>query len=636
MRARASSSPSPSPFLPLLLLLLLSLTSLPSALSQSCTPLNLTTPSFPSITAPVSGGQDLLQLTNLTVPATLAITGGTITALAVNINNTGATSSSFRLALYTQTAGVITLLASTAEAVLPGSGPLHVTSLPTSPVAVLPPGTSILLLAVWFNEPNGGSLAVEQDVSSNGPATVTVSYPYTSTGPFPANVTQGLNPFGLFRTSLQVEATLGVGCSLSSSAGGAAVGASSSAFSSSALSSSAFSSSPASSSVSSSRFSSSPVSSSAVSSSAVSSSAVSSSAFSSSPASSSVFSSSTFSSSPVSSSPASSSAASSSAVSSSFVSSSAVSSSALSSAVSSSAVSSSVVSSSAVSSSAVSSSAASSSVLSSSVVFSSAVSSSAVSSSAASSSAVSSSGLSSSAVAAASSRPVATGAAMILGDPQFTGFLGQRYQVHGVDGYVYNLISAASLQLNARFTFLQSGRCPTVSGVVASDSCWSHPGSYLGELGLQLLVDGQLHRLLLVSGGAEQGFLQVQWDGVDVSVGASGSVGDHVSDDEVSWLRVSSHELRVTTPLFSFTFANSDRFINQQVQLRVPTHTLSTHGLLGQTHRRPRGASAAAVQGHRATRDVLEGDVDDYTLTEQHVFGTDFRFNQFELKQLKL
>ena len=225
-----------------------------------------------------------------------------------------------------------------------------------------------------------------------------------------------------------------------------------------------------------------------------------------------------------------------------------------------------------------------------------------------------------------------TGAAgRVLGDPQFTGFLGQRYQVHGVDGYVYNLISAASLQLNARFTFLQSGRCPTVSGVVASDSCWSHPGSYLGELGLQLLVDGQLHRLLLVSGGAEQGFLQVQWDGVDVSVGASGSVGDHVSDDEVSWLRVSSHELRVTTPLFSFTFANSDRFINQQVQLRVPTHTLSTHGLLGQTHRRPRGASAAAVQGHRATRDVLEGDVDDYTLTEQHVFGTDFRFNQFHV-----
>lgn len=52
----------------------------------------------------------------------------------------------------------------------------------------------------------------------------------------------------------------------------------------------------------------------------------------------------------------------------------------------------------------------------------------------------------------------------VSGDPQFSGFLGQQYQIHGVDGLVYNIISDPILQFNARFTFLEKGTCPVVKG----------------------------------------------------------------------------------------------------------------------------------------------------------------------------
>ena len=41
-----------------------------------------------------------------------------------------------------------------------------------------------------------------------------------------------------------------------------------------------------------------------------------------------------------------------------------------------------------------------------------------------------------------------------LGDPQFYGSLGQSYQVHGIDGEAYSLISDALVQINGRFHFL--------------------------------------------------------------------------------------------------------------------------------------------------------------------------------------
>jgi len=71
--------------------------------------------------------------------------------------------------------------------------------------------------------------------------------------------------------------------------------------------------------------------------------------------------------------------------------------------------------------------------------------------------------------------------ASVTGDPSFVGLLGQKYQVHGMDGAVYNLISDIHLQVNSRFVFLSSGRCPIIDGLPAAN-CYSHPGSYLGSI----------------------------------------------------------------------------------------------------------------------------------------------------------
>jgi hypothetical protein len=81
----------------------------------------------------------------------------------------------------------------------------------------------------------------------------------------------------------------------------------------------------------------------------------------------------------------------------------------------------------------------------------------------------------------------------IVGDPMSLGLRGQSYQVHGIDGAVYNLIFAEDLQVNSRFEFLTDGTCPVISGVPLHN-CWSHAGSYLGAIGIQQVVDGLYHR----------------------------------------------------------------------------------------------------------------------------------------------
>jgi hypothetical protein len=48
----------------------------------------------------------------------------------------------------------------------------------------------------------------------------------------------------------------------------------------------------------------------------------------------------------------------------------------------------------------------------------------------------------------------------VLG-PVFTGFLGQVYQFHGVPWAIHNLLTSASLQLNANFTLIAQGQSMT-------------------------------------------------------------------------------------------------------------------------------------------------------------------------------
>ena len=202
----------------------------------------------------------------------------------------------------------------------------------------------------------------------------------------------------------------------------------------------------------------------------------------------------------------------------------------------------------------------------------------------------------------------------IQGDPQFVGLRGQSYQVHGIDGAVYNIISEQSTQVNARFVFLRSGECPLIGGF-ADSNCWSHPGSYLGELSFQQLVDGELHAALVTAGPAKKGFAGVQMDGKVVAIGQTVSFGSF------SLTVKSTHSVEVTTEHFAFELSNSDMFVNQAVRATVPLSSLSSHGLLGQTH---------SGKTHPGPLRHVEGNVDDYVIADSDVFGTDFLYNQFQ------
>ena len=202
----------------------------------------------------------------------------------------------------------------------------------------------------------------------------------------------------------------------------------------------------------------------------------------------------------------------------------------------------------------------------------------------------------------------------VKGDPAFVGLRGQSFQVHGLDGVVYALVSSPYTAVNARFVFLSSGRCPVVEGEV-QPSCWSHPGSYLGAVSVQERVEGAgVQRLLLAAGAASTGFSAVQLNGQRLQVGDAVQVGSLSVSVLSGWrVAVSTRELR-------FVFDNSDGFINQAVSAQRPLSELRAHGLLGQTH---------SPVIHPSRLRYIEGDVDDYAITDNDLFGHAFAYDRF-------
>ena len=203
----------------------------------------------------------------------------------------------------------------------------------------------------------------------------------------------------------------------------------------------------------------------------------------------------------------------------------------------------------------------------------------------------------------------------IIGDPQFVGLRGQQYQVHGVAGEVYNIVSSAALQYNARFVFLDSGACPVVDGKLQRKGCYSHPGSYLGELGLKTAGERELIRL--EAGGAQQGFAAVTLNERELAVGETALL-----EDGAGFIaRNSSHVVSVSVGAWAFVFDNSDMFVNQRVAVSGDASALRSHGLLGQTWRE---------QSYpRSPIKFIQGKVDDYVIREGDVFGDSFAFNAF-------
>jgi len=105
-------------------------------------------------------------------------------------------------------------------------------------------------------------------------------------------------------------------------------------------------------------------------------------------------------------------------------------------------------------------------------------------------------------------RPVLGG---VTGDPQFSGFLNQQYQVHGTPGHIYDIITTPNMQVNAEFVFLDHGVCPKFEK--DETLCWTHPGTYLGSIGLTMALkrhhqdgeNGTVVRVLIQSGPADKG-----------------------------------------------------------------------------------------------------------------------------------
>ena len=219
--------------------------------------------------------------------------------------------------------------------------------------------------------------------------------------------------------------------------------------------------------------------------------------------------------------------------------------------------------------------------------------------------------------------------AAAIGDPTFVGFLGQRYQVHGIDGAIYAVLSQATLAVNARFVFLSAGRCPTVDGVV-STNCWSHPGSYFGALSFQTTAGD---RLSISAGSADVGFASIMHDDQQVAT----KVGTIVRGAALSLQVLSSHIVMVEVGNYRVTVENSDKFVNlvavEVLNWRQLRSVDQPHGLLGQTYSMKKGTASrpAAVSAEQvlSAHSVVDGDVDDYLIVSNDLFAVDFVYNKF-------
>jgi hypothetical protein len=221
----------------------------------------------------------------------------------------------------------------------------------------------------------------------------------------------------------------------------------------------------------------------------------------------------------------------------------------------------------------------------------------------------------------------------VVGDPQFSGFQSQSYQVHGVPDSYFNLISTPEFYLNSRFVYLANGVCD-----YDDTPCWTHPGTYIDRLAF---VSND-YRVEVVAGTHQQG-LKVSVNGKHVAVNGRVSMP---SISNTSSVHVSSHShATVSMGEFSMDITNSDLFfnigtaLNDAETLRAGAKVLTIpqgktaaeadklisrtyperqiHGLLGQTWRNIQWPNGKSIQG----------DVSDYET--ENLWSSDFVYTQF-------
>lgn len=218
----------------------------------------------------------------------------------------------------------------------------------------------------------------------------------------------------------------------------------------------------------------------------------------------------------------------------------------------------------------------------------------------------------------------------VLGDPQFTGFNGQSYQVHGTSGTVYNIISSPSFTYNALFTYLESGKCRQGTG------CFSHPGNYFGAVGIVIRDSGNNSQELLVSAGDVAVGLNVVLNNATVAVS---SAPLHIGDYTVSL--PSAFELLLESTEFVIRVQNSDGFLNQDISIgsslarQIANYKRSVkssaegadrlaeelpHGILGQSW---------STKTYQNRWKHIQGQLFDYVV-QDGILGHDFKYNRFE------
>ena len=218
-----------------------------------------------------------------------------------------------------------------------------------------------------------------------------------------------------------------------------------------------------------------------------------------------------------------------------------------------------------------------------------------------------------------------TSAPSIRGDPAFVGLRGQSFQIHGLDGSVYSIITDPTFQLNSRFAFLTGPRpCPVMPSTgLPSVACWAHDGSYLADLGLVTSGGDRVH---VVAGMAKDGFSRVEMNGRRVAVGEV--VALRYRQESMGYVQLNStHELTIVSPPWRIEVESSDGFVNLRsvsVTAAAMRGGLSSHGLLGQTW-------SARRWGGQVKE--IEGEVDDYVIVSDDVFGSDHVFDRFGKEQ---
>ena len=235
-----------------------------------------------------------------------------------------------------------------------------------------------------------------------------------------------------------------------------------------------------------------------------------------------------------------------------------------------------------------------------------------------------------------------------IDDPQFHGLLGQSYQIHGIDGGIYSIISQSDMSMTSRFTYLSSGKCPICGDKsVQPANCWSHPGSYFGSIGIQTL-DG--NKVLIEAGEWNERFSKVEInnESVDVSsisdsnysssvinIGDNGEGNDNTINLVITLNNclIDRYHLSIQYGIWIFHIDNSDMFVNlnrvEVLSWSTLVQSVKPHGLLGQTWK--------LLKGKECGNQVKEiaGEVDDYVIdgSDGGMFGYDFVYNKFQPTQ---